>query len=150
MAQLVPEGFFLEGSLGRGMYFGERGLQSTAGSNASDRSDGPEWEVGVGYRWRASTDIVFVAGWGTYPGIISNSPGHDIIFKTQSEEDRSLLRLEVRYRLLPFGKFEPTLIAGLATASGTINKDNKVGLGPLFGLGLSRPFGRTDLFVSLG
>jgi len=83
---------------------------------------------------------------GVYPGITSNGRKLTYLDPRLSGDSRTSFVLEVRYRLLPFGKYEPSLSAGIGVTSGSLNGERKTGWGPVLGIGLARALGPIVLF----
>ena len=147
--QLLSERFFIEARIRTALYSGERGLQNSTGLEWLVESMRPGTELSLGYRWSESFDVVRQYSRGVYPGINSNGRNLTHLDPRLSGDSRTSFVMEVRYRLLPFGRYEPSLSAGIGVTSGSLNGERRTGLGPVLGVGLARPLGPIVLFSQI-
>ena len=147
--QLLSERFFIEARIRTALYSGERGLQNSTGLEWLVESMRPGTELSLGYRWSESFDVVGQYSRGVYPGINSNGRNLTHLDPRLSGDSRTSFVMEVRYRLLPFGRYEPSLSAGIGVTSGSLNGERRTGLGPVLGVGLARPLGPIVLFSQI-
>ncbi len=147
--QLLSDRFFIEARIRTALYTGDRGLQNVTGLEWLVESMGPGTELSLGYRWSESFDVVGQFSRGVYPGITSNSSNLTHLDPRVSDNKRTSIVMEARYRLLPFGKYVPSLSAGIGITSGSVNGERKTGFGPVLGIGLARPLGPIVLFSQI-
>lgn len=139
-AQLQINRVFLEGSVGAGFYSGERGHRQYTGIYWAKHSLGASGSFGLGYSLWDSIDLIGSLSYSKYPGIHESSETWNDLSKDNSSEKWKGISGSVRYRFLPVGVYEPSISMGLAATVGTVDGDRSVGMGPTFGLGISRPF----------
>ena len=144
--QLLSERFFIEARIRTALYTGERGLKNLAGLEWLVESMGLGTELSLGYRWSESFDVVGQFSRGVYPGITSNGLNLTHIDPRLSDDSRTSFVMEARYRFLPFGKYKPSLSAGIGVTLGSLNGERKTGWGPVLGIGLARALGPIVLF----
>jgi len=148
-SQLLSERFFIEARIRTALYTGERGLQNVTGLEWLVESVGPGTELSLGYRLSESWDVVGQFSRGVYPGITSNGRNIPRLDPRLSDDSRISFVVEARYRLLRFGKYEPSLSAGIGVTSGSVHEEGKTGFGPVLGIGLARPLGPIVLFSQI-
>jgi len=148
-ARLARERFFVEASTAAVLYQGDRPWRGASGlSGLSDRM-GPGSGFTLGYRWTPSSDVAVSWAKGTYPGILTAAPGLEAIDIATSSSNRTTVLMEYRYRMLPFGRFEPVIGAGWGSVYSRINDLDQWGGGPALSLGVFRPVGPVDLGIQL-
>jgi len=145
----ISDRFFIETGIGGVMYMGDRGLQGLSGMEWLVESTGPGFDFGIGYQWRESIDLVGKWATGIFPGIDANKTNLKWIDSATSDDSKTQFRLEARYRLLPFGKYEPSISAGFGFAFGSLNGETKTGAGPILGIGFSRPLGPVTVYSQI-
>ena len=116
-AQLLSDRFFLEGGISASLSTGDRGFDHLDYLDWVKASSGWGSMVGLGLTLSDSYDIVGKWSRGTFPGLNTNEPGLPHVFQITSKETRASLQLEFRYRMLPFGTWEPIpTLAGVFSA----------------------------------
>lgn len=140
---------YFEGSMATVLYYGDRPWPGGSGLvQLMDRS-GPaaEWKVGL-RKWE-TVDLALAMMRGTYPGILASKPGVTHLDPTTSSDSRTTILMESRFRLLPYGRWEPVVSAGWGVVRGKLNGESTWGGGPTLGLGVYRPIGRIEVGLQL-
>lgn len=148
-SRFARERFFVEASTAAVLYQGDRPWRGASGlAGLSDRM-GPGSGITFGYRWTPSSDATLSWGRGTFPGILTAEPGLETIDLSSSSSRRTIVLLEYRYRMLPFGSYEPFVGVGWGSVYSRINNLEQWGGGPALAVGVFRPLGPVDLGVQL-
>lgn len=148
-ARFARDRFYLEGSTASVLYQGDRPWSGESGLAGLINRTGPGGELKLGYRLGTSSDLA--VGWmaGIYPGILSPGADLELIDATSSSKTRSSVLLEYRYRMLPFGSYEPFFALGWGSVYSRVNSLDQWGGGPSLSIGVYRPFGKIDVGVQL-
>lgn len=144
-ARFARDRFYLEPSTASVLYQGDRPWSGQGGLAGLVDRTGPGAELKVGYRMGASTDLALSWMTGVYPGILSSGTGLERIDLGSSSSTRRTLLVEYRYRLLPFGAYEPFIGIGWGSVHSRINGLDQWGGGPSLSFGVFRPIGRIDV-----
>lgn len=136
---------YMEGSMATVLYSGDRPWPGGSGlGQLMDRS-GPAAEWKVGLRQWETVDLALSMMRGTYPGIMAPREGLVHLDPTTSSDSRTTILMESRFRLLPYGRWEPVVSVGWGIVQGKLNGQTEWGGGPTLGLGIYRPVGNVEV-----
>lgn len=145
--QLLSDRFFIESQLRANLYIGERSPDGV-GVRGTVKRLGSGVSVGMGYTLSRSFDLVGELTYGSYPDIGRNTGRFDRIFPDESSENSWSVSTLVRYRFWKVLGFKPFLASGISVAVGNVNDEYVTGVGPIWGMGATRPFLGLELIGS--
>ncbi|MEQ9105628.1 MAG: PKD domain-containing protein [Rhodothermales bacterium] len=152
-AQTVPGTasgpLFVEGRLQTNLYSGDRVAPWISGLDGLTGRFGPGAGLSVGYRLSEPLSVVGNLTSGIYPEIDRNSLPSNRLDPSTTSSRRNHLSAEVRYTLLPIGRFTPFLAGGLGTYWGRLNGSRTTAVGPQVGLGIQTPLFGWPVFLRL-
>jgi chitodextrinase len=154
MPMPAPGPLFIEARMQTNLYSGDRVAPWISGLDGLTGRFGPGAGLSLGYRLSEPLSIVGHLTSGIYPEIDRNSLPSNRLDPSTTSSRRNHLSAELRYTLLPIGRFTPFLAGGAGTYWGTLNGRRTTAIGPQIGLGIQTPlfgwpvFLRVDQFAA--
>lgn len=145
---------FAEARLQTNLYSGDRVAPWISGIDGLAGRFGPGVGLSLGYRISEPLSVVGHLTSGIYPEIDRNALPSSRLNPSTTSARRNSLSAEVRYTLLPIGRFTPFLAGGLGAYWGQLNGDRSTAVGPQVGMGVQTPvfgwpvFLRVDQFAA--
>lgn len=150
----APGRLFAEARMQTNLYSGDRVAPWISGIDGLAGRFGPGAGLSLGYRFSEPLSVVGHLTSGIYPEIDRNSLPSNRLDPSATSDRRNSFSAELRYSLLPFGRFTPFLAGGLGAYWGELNGERTTAVGPQVGLGVRTPlfgwpvFLRVDQFAA--